>query len=119
MRPIGSGCGRTRARDGGQPDPFGLACYFVVTPPDDVAPVEPAVPELLLVPALDGEVEVVPDAPMPDVGGEAVPLTEPPAEPIPDAVPEAEPDTGPVLHAARAKAQASAVKTLIMVDSPM
>jgi hypothetical protein len=71
------------------------------------------VPELLLVPDRDGVVVVE----VPDVdGGDAVPLTEAPAAPIPDAVPEAVPDTGPVLQAARAAAQASAIKTLVMAE---
>jgi hypothetical protein len=87
--------------------------YFVVVPPEVVAPVDPLVPELLLVPERDGVVVVE----VPDVdGGDAVPLTEPPAAPIPDAVPEAVPDTGPVLQAASAAAQASAINTLVMAE---
>jgi hypothetical protein len=85
--------------------------YFVVVPPDEVAPVVPDVPELLLVP------EVVPERDGAVVVGEvdpAVPLTEPPAAPIPDAEPEAVPDTGPVLQAAREAAHASAIKILLM-----
>jgi hypothetical protein len=89
------------------------ADYFVVTPPEDVAPVEPLVPELLLVPAREGAVdEVVPEVD----GGDAVPLIEPPAAPIPDAVPEAVPDTGPVLQAAREAAHASAINILVMAE---
>lgn len=75
---------------------------------------EPDVPELLLVPAADGMVDEL----VPDDGGDAVPLAEPLADPIPDAVPEAVPDTGPVLQAARVAAQASAIKTLLIADTP-
>jgi hypothetical protein len=83
-------------------------------PPEEVAPVEPEVPELLLVPLRDGVVvEVVPDG---DVAP-AVPLADPPAAPIPDADPEAVPDTGPVLQAARVAAHASAMKSLLMEGS--
>ena len=97
--------------------------YRVITPPEDDDPVEPLVPELLLVPAapVDGTVVVeLPDEPMPDVvperevGAVAVdaPLTDPPAEPMPEAVPEADPV---VLHAPRAAADANARRALIMV----
>ncbi len=100
-----------------------MLAYLVITPPDDEEPVEPLVPELLLVPAapVDGDVVVeLPDEPMPevvperDVGAVAVdePLTDPPAEPMPDAVPEADPV---VLHAPRAAAHANARSVLIMV----
>lgn len=94
--------------------------YLVVTPPEAEEPVEPLVPDPLLVPAVpplpDGSVELeLPDAPIPDVvpelevpavpglveEGEAEPLADPPAEPMPDAVPEAEPDMlGPEPQAA-------------------
>ncbi|MGZ5181862.1 MAG: hypothetical protein ACXWC2_15375 [Ramlibacter sp.] len=110
----------------------------MVEDPDDVAPVEPLVPELLdvpLEPLVDGVVVVeVPEAPMPDdapdvdaplpmlldevgledeVDGVAVLLAEPPAAPMPDADPEADP-VGPELQAARAPAQASAIINLFI-----
>jgi hypothetical protein len=82
---------------------------LVVVPPEVVAPVEPDVPVLLLVPVCDDPVgEVAP----------AVPLTVPPAAPMPEADPEAVPETGPVLHAATMAEHASAIKTLVITDSP-
>ena len=94
----------------------------MITPPEADEPVEPLVPELLLVPAapVDGDVVELPDEPMPEVvperevGAVAVdePLTDPPAEPMPEAVPEADPV---VLHAPRAAAHANARSVLIMV----
>ena len=102
------------------------SAYREIVPPEDEEPVEPLVPELLLVPAapVDGDVVVVelPDAPMPEVvpelelGAVAAdePLSEPPADPMPDAVPDADPV---VLHAPRAAAHANARRVLIMVNS--
>ena len=95
----------------------------MVTPPDEPAPVEPDVPEPLLVPALppvDGTVAVEPlEAPMPELEPELVvplalgeegltePLAVPAADPMPEADPEAEPDAvGPEPQAARPAAQA-------------
>lgn len=75
----------------------------------------PLVPVLLVVPLREGAVVVV--LPVED-GGEAVPLAVPAAAPMPDADPEAVPDTGPVLQAASVAAHASAMRVLVMSDSP-
>ena len=87
----------------------------MLVPPDVVAPVEPLVPELLLVPLVDplgadGEVVVVvpPEEPMPDEvpevllgavvavalpdGVDTEPVAVPPVEPMPDAVPDVDPE---------------------------
>ncbi|HSW20838.1 MAG TPA: hypothetical protein VLJ86_26690 [Ramlibacter sp.] len=104
-----------------------------VAPPDDVAPVEPLVPVLLLAPAepLEGVVAVeLPEAPMPDVVfdeepaalgvlelvlGDMEPLAVPPADPMPEAVPEADPDMpGEEPQAARERATAMEAMVLIM-----
>ncbi|MBK0391031.1 hypothetical protein [Ramlibacter algicola] len=100
----------------------------VLVPPDVVEPVDPLVPELLLVPLVeplgavddedDGEVVELPEDPMPDEvpdvllgveaealpeGVEIEPLAVPPVEPMPDAVPDVEP-VALVPQAARAAA---------------
>ena len=101
----------------------------MLVPPDVEAPVEPLVPELLLVPLVDplGDdddedegafTEELPEAPMPEdvpdvlLGVEAEALPEgvdsepeavPPVDPMPDAVPDVEPDAV-VPQAARAAA---------------
>lgn len=97
-----------------------------MVPPDVDEPVDPLVPELLLVPAappVDGVVAVeLPDAPIPELvpdddeplgaadvedepdGVERDPVADPPVEPIPDAVPDALPEAV-VPQAARAAVQ--------------
>jgi hypothetical protein len=98
----------------------------VVVLPEVVAPVEPLVPELLLVPEEDGAGLVVvvelPEAPMPEVvelaldGVEAEPLTEPPAEPMPDVLPEAVPVE---LQAASAATQRAVKAIFNIINSPV
>jgi hypothetical protein len=100
---------------------------LVVVLPELVAPVEPVVPELLVLDeddgdvVVDGEVVVAPDAPMPDVdvlelGVDADPLTEPPAEPMP----EVDPDAVPVeLQAARAATQRAVKAIFNIINSPV
>lgn len=89
--------------------------------PDVVAPVEPLVPELLVLDEDDGAgltvVVELPDAPMPDVevellGGDTEPLTVPPVEPMPEAVPDAVPVE---LQAASAARHAVVRRIFIMI----
>ena len=105
----------------------------MVASPEEVAPVEPEVPLLLLVPAeppVDGEVAVEPpDAPIPDLvpdvdelgvdalvdpdGVDTEPEAEPPVEPIPEAVPDALP-VAVVPQAASAALQITGRRILII-----
>ena len=104
------------SRTGRRPEGSGRWLHQrVLVPPDVVAPVEPLVPVLLLVPLVeplgaDGEVVVVvlPEEPMPDEvpdvllgavvavalpeGVDTEPVAVPPVEPIPEAVPDVEPE---------------------------
>jgi hypothetical protein len=96
-------------------------------------PVDPLVPELLLVPALppepDGTLEVeLPDAPMPEVvpelelppldgddelvaDGPSEPLAEPPVDPMPDAVPDADPEA--VVPQADSAVAAASIRAMV------
>lgn len=108
-------------------------------PPEVVAPVEPEVPVLLLVPAAPPDEGVVavelPEAPMPEVvpedevpldgvvleaadpeGVDIVPLAEPPDEPMPEAVPDAVPDAV-VPQAAKAALHTMGRRILIIYNS--
>lgn len=92
----------------------------------------PLVPELLLVPAALGAVEVeLPEEPMPDrvaepedalgavVAGAAEPLIEPPADPIPEAVPDADPVPAQATSAAALATLARARRSFDMIDSQL
>ena len=93
--------------------------------PEVVAPVEPLVPELLVLDDDEGDeddgvtvVVELPEAPMPDVdveplGAETDPVAVPPVEPMPEAVPDAEPVE---LHAASAATHATVKRTFIMIS---
>lgn len=107
---------------------FALRRQYVFVVPEVDEPVEPLVPELLLVPDEDGVGLVVvvelPEAPMPEVvelllegaDMELEPLTEPPAEPMPDVLPEAVPV---LLQAARAATQRAVKAIFNIINSPV
>ena len=77
--------------------------------PDVVAPVDPLVPELLVVEEDDGPVVALPGPPM-----LVEPLTEPLVEPMPDAVPDAVPVE---LQAESAAAQSAAVNAIFNIST--
>lgn len=110
-------------------------------PPEVEDPVDPLVPELLLVPAEppllvlpEGSVEVeLPEAPMPEVvpeldvppelgeveladDGPSEPLADPPVDPRPDAVPDADPEAV-VPQAVSAAVHARAIRSLFIIGT--